>query len=118
MHMYIYNFQWGNGIVRARVPQGAGTRLACRYNENDEVCLTLYFKLTIWQLCGNHLFIFICENNHSGMVASVERSVVSTDYYRRSNFTPGLKGQIEWMLCVQEATKILAAYYRPVRRPC
>lgn len=62
-------------------------------------------------------FIFICKNNCYGMGASGERAAASTDYYKRDNFIPGLRADGMYVLCVQEATKIAAAYYRSVKGP-
>lgn len=49
------------------------------------------------------------------MGASAERAAASTDYYKRDNFIPGLRADGMYVLCVQEATKIAAAYYRSVQ---
>ena len=118
--MYAKNFYGGNGIVGAQGPLGAGVALACKYKGNNEVCLTLYGDgaanqgqiseaynmAALWNLpC-----IFICENNRYGMGTSVERAAASTDYYKKGNFIAGLKSDGMDLLCVQEATKISAAY--------
>ena len=49
------------------------------------------------------------------MGASAERATASTDYYKRENFIPGLRADGMYVLCVQEATKIVAAYHRSVK---
>uniref|UniRef100_A0A8C8DQ07 Pyruvate dehydrogenase E1 subunit alpha 1a n=1 Tax=Oryzias sinensis TaxID=183150 RepID=A0A8C8DQ07_9TELE len=104
MHMYCKNFYGGNGIVGAQVPLGAGVALACKYQGNNELCVCLYgdgaanqgqiFETynmaSLWKLP----VIFICENNRYGMGTSVERAAASTDYYKRGEFIPGLRGPI------------------------
>ncbi|MEQ2297699.1 Pyruvate dehydrogenase E1 component subunit alpha, somatic form, mitochondrial, partial [Ameca splendens] len=42
MHMYAPHFYGGNGIVGAQVPLGAGIALACQYQANNQICVTLY----------------------------------------------------------------------------
>ena len=42
MHTYGHEFYGGNGIVGAQVPVGAGIAFALKYNETDNVCITLY----------------------------------------------------------------------------
>ncbi|XP_008306068.1 pyruvate dehydrogenase E1 subunit alpha 1b isoform X2 [Cynoglossus semilaevis] len=127
MHMYAPNFYGGNGIVGAQVPLGAGIALACKYQGNNQICVTLYgdgaanqgqifeaFNMAaLWKLpC-----LFICENNKYGMGTSVERASASTDYYKRGHFMPGIRVDGMDVLCVREATKFAADHCRTGKGP-
>ncbi|XP_028290666.1 pyruvate dehydrogenase E1 component subunit alpha, mitochondrial-like isoform X2 [Gouania willdenowi] len=127
MHMYAPHFYGGNGIVGAQVPLGAGIALACQYQGNQQVCVTLYgdgaanqgqvfeaFNMaSLWKLP----VIFVCENNRYGMGTPVERSAASTSYYTRGHFIPGIRVDGMDVLCVREATRFAADHCRAEKGP-
>lgn len=79
---------------------GAGIALAMKYQQTDNLCLTLYgdgaanqgqvfeaYNMAkLWDLpC-----IFICENNKYGMGTAAHRAAASTEFYSRGDYIPGL----------------------------
>ncbi len=87
-------------LVSDKVPLGAGIALALKYQETDNICVSLYgdgaanqgqlfesYNIAkLWDLpC-----IFVCENNGFGMGTAVERASASTDYYTRGDYIPGI----------------------------
>lgn len=127
MHMYAPNFYGGNGIVGAQVPVGAGIAFALKYNQSNNICITLYgdgaanqgqvfeaFNMAaLWKLpC-----LFVCENNQYGMGTSAARSSYCTDYYTRGDYIPGIGVNGMDILAVREATKWCADYIRSGKGP-
>lgn len=86
MHFFSkeHYFFGGHGIVGAQIPLGAGIAFAEKYNNKDNVCITLFGDGAARQGALHETFnmamlwklpvVFICENNHYAMGTSVERS--------------------------------------------
>ena len=84
-----------------QVPLGAGIAFALKYQNSDNICLTLYgdgaanqgqvfeaFNMAaLWKLpC-----LFICENNLYGMGTSQDRASASCEFYKRGDYIPGIQ---------------------------
>lgn len=94
MHFFSkeHYFFGGHGIVGAQIPLGAGIAFAEKYNNKDNVCITLFGDGAARQGALHETFnmamlwklpvVFICENNYYAMGTSVQRSSNVADIYK------------------------------------
>ncbi|KAK5849800.1 hypothetical protein PBY51_014105 [Eleginops maclovinus] len=111
MHMYAPNFYGGNGIVGAQVPLGAGIALACQYQGNNQVCVSLYGDGAANQ--GQLYESF----NMAALWKLPCIFISSTEYYKRGDYIPGIRVDGMDVLCVREATKFAADHCRAGKGP-
>ena len=79
---------------------GAGVALALKYQQTDNVCLTLYgegaanqgqvFETYNMAKLWNLPIIFICENNKYSFQTVANRVAAVTEYYTRGDYIPGI----------------------------
>lgn len=127
MHLYGPGLFGGNGIVGAQVPVGAGLALALKYQNTDNVCVSLYgdgaanqgqiFEVYNMSRLWNLPIIFVCENNGFGMGTSADRAAANTDYFTRGDFIPGVWVDGMDVLAVREATRYATEHCRSGKGP-
>ncbi|XP_057677122.1 pyruvate dehydrogenase E1 component subunit alpha, somatic form, mitochondrial-like isoform X1 [Corythoichthys intestinalis] len=127
MHMFTKTFYGGYGVVGSQVSLGAGLALACKYQENNELCVCVYGDgaanqgqvaetmnmAALWKLP----IIFVCENNKYAKGTSMERCTVNRNFYKRGDIIPGLRVDGMDILCVREATRFASDHCRTGKGP-
>jgi len=131
MHMFdpAKGFFGGHGIVGAQVPIGTGLAFAAKYNNTDNLCVTIFgdgavnqgqvyesFNMAkLWNLP----VIYVVENNGYAMGTSTSRASSVTDFFRRGE-SFGIQGrQVDGMnfFAVYEAMQDAVAKVRKNNEP-
>ena len=94
---------------------GAGVALALKYQQTDNVCLTLYgegaanqgqvFETYNMAKLWNLPIIFICENNKYSFQTVANRVAAVTEYYTRGDYIPGI------LVCYVDNLSLLCVQY-------
>lgn len=94
MHFFSKEHKYfgGNGIVGAQIPIGTGIAFAEKYQETNNLCVTMFGDGAARQGALHEAFnmamtwklpvLYICENNHYAMGTSVERTSNINDIYK------------------------------------
>lgn len=82
------------------MPLGAGIGLALKYQQTDNLCISLYgdgaanqgqvFETYNMAKLWDLPVLFVCENNKYGMGTDVNRAAACTKFYTRGDYIPGI----------------------------